>query len=148
MKKIVAFFTFLAVAVFVFTAGCAPAVPAAPPAPAVPLEKTSWVLQSFVESGAETPALAGTTVTAVFDPARGQVAGKAGCNNYFGGYKLDGGRLTMPGPLGSTMMACQPPVMEQESKFLKAFQSAQGYGISGDKLTINCGATQLVFRQG
>jgi putative lipoprotein len=117
------------------------------PAPASALENTTWVLQSFIEAGKETPALAGVAVSVIFDPAKGQVTGKGGINSYFGSYKLEGGKLTVTSPLGSTLMAGDQKAMDQEGKYLKALQSCQSYEIAGSRLTLNCGSVQLVLKQ-
>lgn len=44
------------------------------------------------------------------------MAGTAGCNHYFGSARAEAGRLWV-GPLGSTLMACDPDaVMAQETR--------------------------------
>jgi heat shock protein HslJ len=80
--------------------------------------------------------LEGTTLTLEFDK-EGNLSGSAGCNNFNGPYQLDGDQLTV-GPLASTMMMCEDPqgVMEQESQFLAALQSAGTYLIEGDVLEL------------
>ncbi|WP_372965174.1 META domain-containing protein [Marinobacter sp.] len=47
-----------------------------------------------------------------------RISGRASCNRYMGSYALSGEGLTF-GALGSTMMACHEPLMNQEQKFLK-----------------------------
>lgn len=49
--------------------------------------------------------------------ADGQVNGNASCNRYFGPFKLTGEGLTIS-DLGSTMMMCEPTVVDQERLFL------------------------------
>ncbi len=51
------------------------------------------------------------------------MSGSDGCNNYFGEYVLDGAKLTFKQPMGSTMMACEEPVMAQASSFMQALQA-------------------------
>ncbi|NOG71315.1 YbaY family lipoprotein [Roseicella sp. DB1501] len=51
--------------------------------------------------------------------AEGRVAGIAGCNRIAGGYRLAGQSITFDG-LASTMMACLPPLGEQEERFKHA----------------------------
>jgi heat shock protein HslJ len=77
-----------------------------------------------------------TTLTADFGKD-GVLSGKAGCNNYSGGYKTNGNQITI-GPLASTMMACDQPagVMEQEAQYLAALQSAATYQIEGNVLEL------------
>jgi heat shock protein HslJ len=42
-----------------------------------------------------------------------QLSGNASCNQYFGSYALTGEGLTIS-ELGSSMMMCEPPIMDQE----------------------------------
>ena len=56
--------------------------------------------------------------------ADGQVAGSAGCNTYSGDVTSDGGQMLTVGPLINTQMACPEPIMEQETTYLQALQSA------------------------
>jgi heat shock protein HslJ len=75
----------------------------------------------------------------------GRVAGRASCNRYMGGYRVDGPALSFT-PLAGTRMACPQPQMEQEQAFLAILQRAASYTLGGDTLTITAddGAT-LVF---
>lgn len=94
---------------------------------------------------AVTSPIAGTTLTATFTPD-GQVAGNAGCNQYSGPYKLDGTALTV-GPLVTTRMACDQPIMDQETAFLAALQTPTNVETSGATVTLRdaSGATQVVL---
>jgi heat shock protein HslJ len=78
--------------------------------------------------------LADTKITMTFDED-GHMSGTAGCNNYSGGYTVDGDTISI-GPLVSTMMMCVAPegVMEQEAAFLAALQAATTFTIGGDSL--------------
>ena len=111
------------------------------------LENTNWVLESYGQPGTLKSVLKDAEITAVFDSAKGQVGGSAGVNRYFGSYKLDGSKLTMTGPMGSTMMAGPQPLMDQETEYLKAIQVAESYKIEGSQLTITCGSKVLIFRK-
>lgn len=117
------------------------------PTPVTSLENTTWVLQSYGQSGNLTSTLKDAEITAMFDSAKGQVAGSAGVNRYFGGYELKDNKLSIPGPLASTMMAGPQPLMDQETEYLTALQAAESYKIEGDKLTITCGGKVLIFRK-
>ena len=76
----------------------------------------------------------GTQITAAFD-VDGQVAGSAGCNNYFASYETDGEGISI-GPAGSTRMMCNEPagIMEQEGQYLAALETAARYRIEGDTM--------------
>jgi heat shock protein HslJ len=67
--------------------------------------------------------------------ADGMMSGSAGCNNYTGGYTVDGSNIKI-GPLASTRKLCSTPegVMEQEAQFLAALETAATYRIDGDRM--------------
>ena len=80
--------------------------------------------------------LNGSTLTASFGKD-GTLSGNSGCNTFSGPYKLDGNQIGI-GPLASTMMMCSDPagVMDQETQYLAALQSAATYQIEGDVLEL------------
>ena len=80
----------------------------------------NWEVQSFETApGSQVAPLEGTTLTAVFGIA--SVGGEAGCNSYTGTYGTNGSFLRV-GPLATTRMACEQPIMDQETAFLAALQ--------------------------
>ena len=109
------------------------------------LENTTWVLQSYGQSGNVKSVPKDSEVTALFDGAKRQVAGSGGVNRYSGGYELKDNKLSIPGPLAATAMAGPQPLMDQEKEYLTALQAAESYKIEGDKLTITCGGKALIF---
>jgi heat shock protein HslJ len=82
----------------------------------------------------------------MFDSAKAQVTGSAGLNSYFGSYEVEGNKLSIPGPIGSTMMAGPEPIMAQENKYLTALQTAESFSIKDDQLQVNYGQQILVFK--
>jgi heat shock protein HslJ len=101
------------------------------------LEGTSWQVISYNNGKqAVTSVLIGSELTADFG-TDGKLAGSAGCNNYNGGFEVDGNKITV-GPLASTMKMCNEPegVMDQESQFLAALESAATYKIEGTRLEL------------
>ena len=60
----------------------------------------------------------------IFDEAKKQAAGYAGCNRFFGGYELKGVALKF-GPIGATKWAC--PDLEEgvETEFLKVLDTTR-----------------------
>jgi heat shock protein HslJ len=66
----------------------------------------------------------------------GQVAGSAGCNNFHGSYKAEGGQIQF-GPLATTRRACAEPLMTQEKEFLAALASAVTWKIDGNVLDMH-----------
>jgi heat shock protein HslJ len=101
------------------------------------LSGTSWEVTGYNNGKqAVIGTLAGTNLTADFGKD-GNLSGNAGCNTYSGAYKVNGDQITI-GPLVSTMMACSEPegVMEQETQYLAALQSAATYQIEGNVLQL------------
>ncbi len=116
--------------------------------PTASLEGTTWSLFSYIApNGEEKEILPESRITAEFN--EGQVAGTAGCNNYFGSYELDGNSLTF-GPTGSTMMFCAPEeLMLQETAYLAVLGTTSSYEIVDGQLHLKneAGDTVLIFNQ-
>ncbi|ARE83262.1 META domain protein [Roseovarius mucosus] len=75
----------------------------------------------------------------------GRVAGSSGCNRLVGGYTLTGEGLQF-GAMGSTMMACPEPLMEQERRMLDALEQVTRFDIAEDgALRLIGGATDGVL---
>ena len=66
----------------------------------------------------------------------GSLSGFAGCNNFFGSYVATDKTVEI-GPLASTRKACPLPLMNAESAFLHAIESAEFYAIVGDILRLS-----------
>lgn len=66
-----------------------------------------------------------------------RVVGFGGCNNLMGSYKLGVGNRIRFSQMATTMMAC--PDAENESEFLKVFERADNYTLTGDELLLNEG---------
>ncbi len=64
------------------------------------------------------------------------VFGNGGCNSFRGPYTLEGSSLAF-GRLVTTMMACPPPGMEQETRFLRALDAVASYEIRGTWLVLS-----------
>lgn len=99
------------------------------------LSGTSWQVISYNNGKqAVVSVIIGTELTAEFGDD-GELKGNAGCNDYFGPYETDDKAISM-GPFGTTRKACQEPegVMEQETLYLQALESAAVYKIDGNKM--------------
>jgi len=118
-------------------AGCARGT-STPSAPS--LDGTSWTLTRL--HGEQL--LAKTEITLAFE--EGQVAGKAGCNRYFGQVTVDGNKLSI-GPVGSTEMYCAEPegVMDQETAFLRTLESVAAFRLENGELTFLDSAGQSLM---
>ena len=105
-----------------------------------PLENTYWKLQELDGQAVTTPE-GQREAHMILQPAESRVGGNAGCNNFFGGYQLDGETLRF-GQTGATMMAC-PDGMDTEQAFLAALGKVDRYAIKGAILHLYEGETEL-----
>jgi heat shock protein HslJ len=99
------------------------------------LAGTRWTVVSYNNGKqAVVSVTTGTKLTAVFDD-KGHVEGLAGCNTYSGPVKATPPKVSI-GPLASTRKSCSTPegVMQQESAYLAALESAATYSIQGSTL--------------
>jgi heat shock protein HslJ len=94
------------------------------------LANTAWRLRSL----GGTPVLDSVEASIKFSQAV-RVAGKGSCNHFFGTMKIAGDTISIA-RLGSTRMACPEAVMNQESKFLKALENAERFGVEDTTLSI------------
>ena len=113
-----------------------------------------WVLVAYGDTGNRTVVEEGTVITAVFGSAEPSLNGSGGCNNYFTGYtSTDDGSLTIDGPIGSTMMACEGQ-MEAEAAYFAALETVSGWSLTDEgrlELAYNTGESfeqKLVFTPG
>lgn len=110
------------------------------------LVDTKWQLVSMGSANAPSPVIAGSTLTLEFRQD-GSLGGSAGCNSFSGSYQTQGASLSI-GALVSTLMACvDEGLMQQETRYLAALQSAIGYELQDNQLVIRYtdGQAQLIF---
>jgi heat shock protein HslJ len=128
-------------AALLLAAGCAPAPPPAPTAVALDLlEGTAWQAEEVEGTGV----LDRTPSTIVFDAGQ-KIAGRAGCNRYFGTFEQSGDAVTIK-PGGSTRMACPPDVMDQDGKFLSALEAVKTARRESGKLLLLDGSGRVRLR--
>ena len=97
------------------------------------LEETYWRLTELSGEKVVTPE-GGREAHLRLLPEEKQVQGFGGCNGFFGGYELEGDRLSFE-PLGSTRMAC-PDTDDTEMAFFRALESAASFTIIGTTLEL------------
>ena len=105
------------------------AVPAAAqdePAPSI--EGPVWELVAIGEAAADTSA------SMALDDGTAAIFG--GCNSFFGAYTLDGQSLTFDENLTSTLVECEPEVMEQEQSYIAALSGVASYALEGPNLDL------------
>ncbi len=78
--------------------------------------------------------LGGVQATLSF-PGPGSAVGNASCNRFFATVKQEGESISFS-RLGSTRMACEESVSEQESKYLSALENAQRFQLENESLLI------------
>jgi putative lipoprotein len=101
---------------------------------------TSWRLEDLLGRGVAENAEA----TLEF-PEEGRVAGKGSCNRFFGPAEIAGQSIKFS-HLGSTMMACPEPIMNQEREYFKALESAERFEVQGSVLKIYCKGSDRPLR--
>jgi heat shock protein HslJ len=125
--------------VFMSLMGCESAVSDAPSNDDV-LAQKDWVAQTIAGKAVVRPG----SVTLSF--GEGRVSGKGSCNRYSGSVEYGRGKIKI-GALISTKMACmEDGLMQQESAYLNALESAQTYSVSADgRLSIATKAGAIVY---
>jgi heat shock protein HslJ/uncharacterized protein YraI len=107
------------------------------------LADTAWDVLSY-NNGREAVVslILGTEISANFG-AGGELTGNAGCNEYITDYSVSGNNIKIGVP-GTTFRFCSEPpgVMEQESEYLAALQSAATYSFQGDLLEMRSAMDQ------
>lgn len=95
------------------------------------LAEKLWTL----DRAASTPALAhGRDVTLEFS-ADDRISGRGPCNNYMGGVEHGPGSITV-GNVATTMMACEPDVLNAESVFHEALRAVDTVELTADNRTL------------
>lgn len=98
--------------------------------PAADLIGTSWLATNIVGKG-----MAESAKSTLDFVEAGRVAGRGGCNRFFGAVTIDGQSIEF-GKIGSTMMACPPPMMEQEKRYLEALGEAKRFEVKDEMLLV------------
>jgi polar amino acid transport system substrate-binding protein len=100
--------------------------------PENPLAGTRW--RATVLNG--DTVLEGTTLTAAFG-ADGRLNGSSGCNSYSASYTVSGTQLAITPPTGTSALCGDPAgIMEQETAFLAALQSAGSFSLEAGQLYV------------
>lgn len=75
----------------------------------------------------------------------GNLSANGGCNNMFGGYSVVDGVLEV-GAMASTEMACEQPLMDQDTAVIAFLTSGPAVALSGDDLVLgDTAATSISF---
>jgi len=110
------------------------------------LAGATWTLISYGAVDAPMLPIVDIPVTVIFSDQG--MSGTAGCNGFSGSFTYDNfeaaGTLTV-GPLVSTLMACEEPLMAQEIAIMTALQAATNYEIVDGQLRITYPEGVLIF---
>lgn len=66
-----------------------------------------------------------------------KVAGKGGCNRYFGAIKQQGDGVLTLGPMGATRMMCMGDLAGKEMNYLQALEKVASFEIKGKQLVLS-----------
>lgn len=77
----------------------------------------------------------GATLVVTFEDGRIALAG--GCNGMSGTYEIDGETLVVPDQLAQTMMACDQPLMDQDTWVAEFVTGGPTIALDGDELTLS-----------
>lgn len=94
--------------------------------PASLLLGPEWIVESIDGD----PVIGDSRATIAFH-AGGSVDGSPSCNSYMAIYELTGEGLSIAGG-ASTMMACEPSLLEQEHRFLDALAAVRRFEVAPD----------------
>ncbi|HET8929706.1 MAG TPA: META domain-containing protein [Acidimicrobiales bacterium] len=83
------------------------------------------------------PSASGVTIDFHAD---GTVSGRAPCNSFDGSFTVDGDSVTIA-KIAATMMACEEPVMDDESTLLEALEAEHHVKFSADHDTLTLTGT-------
>lgn len=89
------------------------------------LQASTWQLQGA----------SGDTFT--LQVAGDKVAGKGGCNRYFGGITQQGDGVLTLGAMGSTRMMCAGDLAGKETSYLQSLEKVATYQIKGQQLILS-----------
>ena len=101
-----------------------------------------WELVEIVRGGAVQPAPVGGRATLTVGD--GAVSGTSYCNEYSGGYLLDGEQFAVDG-LGGTERGCEPALMTAETAYLEALGAVERAG-SHDGYLVLSGPDDVALR--
>lgn len=106
------------------------------------LANTTWELQMISQDGKQL--VVSETVPTLTFTEKGEVNGFAGCNQYFGAYKVDENGISIM-PSGSTKAFCQD-VMELEDAFLRGLADVKNYTLTENSLELNANTRNLTIQ--
>jgi heat shock protein HslJ/uncharacterized lipoprotein YbaY len=103
---------------------------------AIALTGSSWLVRGYNNGKGGVVSVGRDATLHISFTEAGIVAGSSGCNDYTGGYELDGQQIVL-GRIASTRKMCRgEEVMQRESAFLAALATAATWEIRGERLQL------------
>lgn len=102
----------------------------------------TWTLVSWGPADAPTPVLPNAPITLTI--ATTGVTGSAGCNTFGGSFEYNANVVTFR-DIATTLIACDQPIMDQETAFLNALNTASTFQIVDGQLQIAYDGGVLTF---
>jgi len=114
---------------------------------APPFEDITWVMESYGERESLKVALPDAEVTLFFDSTNKQFSGNTNCNDYFGHYKVEDRKLSLPEGVAITELRCRSEeIGRQEEEYIGLFSMVDSYQIDNGKLRLNCDHQVIYYR--
>ncbi len=129
-------------------AASAPEAAAASAAPVAEVSFSDLLALTFtstgvLEDGADRPLAGEAPVKLTF--TEDSLSANAGCNTLVGTASISEGTLVIDGALASTMMACEEPLMEQDTWLGGFLASSPAIAYDGQQLTLTSPTTAMTF---
>lgn len=114
---------------------------------APPFEDITWIMESYGEPESLKTALPDVEVTLFFNSTNKEFSGSTDCNTYFGSYKVEGSKLSLPQGVAHTQLKCRSEeIGRQEEEYIGLFSMADSYQIDNGKLRLNCDHQVIYYR--
>ena len=110
------------------------------------LESSEWQLESYADASCKMQRLLPkSSIHAIF--ADGKLHGNGGCNQYSGEYSFtQENKLSISDRIASTLMACAPPVSQQEQHYLSLLPKVTHYQVKDDVLRLMNAENRLILQ--
>jgi heat shock protein HslJ len=115
----------------------------------VNLMRTPWVVVAINNGeNSAVPILPDTTLTALFESEDDRLSGQSGCNTFTTSYSRDGEEMTIETPIAMTLMACDQPIMDQETMYIQALERTATFELGDETLILRSedGTMQVWFK--
>jgi len=105
-----------------------------------PLASSMWTLVELPGATLVT----GTEPTLDFQEGS-KVGGRGSCNRFFGAVEVSGATIKFS-DIGSTLMGCPEPIMNQEKRYFAALNSAEQFALGDSSLVIHYAGSRQPLR--